>query len=251
MSATGVDPRSDAELIASVRSGQISAYGVLYARHVGAARHLAGCLARCRADVDDWVAQAFAKVLTVLRAGRGPDSAFRPYLLTALRRVAYDATRRDRRVELTEDVETAAGWQRVSEPFRDTVQISLERQLAARAFGRLPRRWQKVLRYTEIEGHTPAEVASLFGLSANGVSALALRAREGLRVEYLRVFLTGGEVPPRCQPFVDRLGALHRGQLSRRRAAWVEKHLTGCPGCRLLLDQLRDELHGVQPKAAA
>jgi DNA-directed RNA polymerase specialized sigma24 family protein len=34
--------------------------------------------------VDDLVAETFAKVLEAVKAGRGPDAAFRPYLLTAL-----------------------------------------------------------------------------------------------------------------------------------------------------------------------
>jgi DNA-directed RNA polymerase specialized sigma24 family protein len=43
----------------------------------------------------------------------------------------------------------------------------------------LPERWQAVLWHTEIEGSRPAEVASLLGLTANGVAALGYRAREG------------------------------------------------------------------------
>lgn len=88
---------SDAELIDAVRSGQVDAFGSLYERHVSAAYNLAMQLARSRAESDDLVSEAFARVLDTLRAGRGPDSAFRAYLLTALRHVAYDKTRRDRR----------------------------------------------------------------------------------------------------------------------------------------------------------
>jgi hypothetical protein len=42
-------------------------------------------------------------VLNTLRAGRGPDWAFRAYLPTALHHVAYDKTRRDRKTELADD----------------------------------------------------------------------------------------------------------------------------------------------------
>jgi DNA-directed RNA polymerase specialized sigma24 family protein len=48
------------------------------------------------------VAEAFAKVLGTPRAGGGPDSAFRAYLLTTVRHVRYDRTRRERRIELTD-----------------------------------------------------------------------------------------------------------------------------------------------------
>jgi RNA polymerase sigma factor (sigma-70 family) len=99
---------SDAELIDSVRGGDTSAYGSLYERHVGAAYNLARQLTRSTAEADDLVAEAFAKVLDTLRDGRGPDSAFRAYLLTALRHTAYDKTRRDRKLELAEDVTEVA-----------------------------------------------------------------------------------------------------------------------------------------------
>src|SRR5207248_3347704 len=110
-------------------------------------------------QAEDLVAEAFARVLDALRAGRGPDSAFRAYLLTTLRHVAYDKARRDRRLELAPDVTVVAAVEKVSVPFRDTAVASLEQSLAARAFARLPERWQAVLWHTEIEGQLPAEVA--------------------------------------------------------------------------------------------
>ena len=97
---------SDAELINAVRKGTVFAYGTLYERHVGAAYNLARQLARSPGEADDLVSEAFAKVLDTLRAGRGPDSAFRAYLLTALRHTAYDKPRRDHKVTLSDDVTT-------------------------------------------------------------------------------------------------------------------------------------------------
>src|SRR2546430_10213444 len=46
----------------------------------------------------------------------------------------------------------------------------------------------------EVEGKTPAEVAPMFGLSGNGASALAMRAREGLRQAYLQEHI-GTNIP--------------------------------------------------------
>ena len=230
---------SDAELIESVRGGDTSAYGSLYERHVGAAYNLARQLTRSTAEADDLVAEAFAKVLDTLRDGRGPDTAFRAYLLTALRHTAYDKTRRDRRLELAEDVTTVASPEAISVQFSDTAVSGLERSLAAKAFARLPERWQAVLWHTEIEGQTPAEVAPLLGLTANGVSALAYRAREGLRQAYLQVHLAESTTD-RCRATVDRLGAWTRGGLSKREAAQVETHLDECERCRALAAELAD-----------
>ena len=57
---------SDAELIAHVRAGDLDAYGLLFERHRDAATRLAHALG-AGADADDLVADAFARVLTVLR----------------------------------------------------------------------------------------------------------------------------------------------------------------------------------------
>ncbi|WP_439661676.1 sigma-70 family RNA polymerase sigma factor [Lentzea sp. HUAS TT2] len=226
---------SDAELIESVRGGTIDAYGQLYERHVSAAYNLARQLARSQAEADDLVSEAFAKVLDTLRGGRGPDSAFRAYLLTALRHTAYDKTRRDKKVDLTEDMTDVAP----AVQFSDTAVAGLEKSMAARAFAALPERWQMVLWHTEIEGQSPAEVAPLLGLTANGVSALAYRAREGLKQQYLQMHLADTEAE-RCRATVDRLGAWTRAGLSKREATQVEAHLDECGRCRALAAELAD-----------
>ena len=232
---------ADAILIDAVRAGEIGAYGDLYARHVASARNLARQLSRSQAQADDLVSDAFAKVLETLKAGRGPDSAFRAYLLTALRHTAYDKTRRDRKLELAEDVSAVSGVkaESVSVPFVDPAVAGLERSLAAKAFARLPERWQAVLWLTEIEGRWPAEVAPILGLTANGVSALAYRAREGLKQAYLQVYLAD-TAEQRCRATTDRLGAWTRGGLGKREKALVEAHLDECERCQALAAELAD-----------
>ena len=236
-----VEGPSDAELIEAVRKGTVSAYGGLYERHVASAYNLARQLTRSPAEADDLVSEAFAKVLDTLRGGRGPDSAFRAYLLTALRHTAYDKTRRDRKLQLADDVTTVSGVsaESVSEEFDDTAVAGLDRSLAAQAFARLPERWQAVLWHTEVEGQSPQEVAPILGLTPNGVSALAYRAREGLRQAYLQVHLA--ETTDRhCRAAAERLGAWTRGGLAKREKAQVEAHLDTCDRCRALAAELAD-----------
>lgn len=74
----------------------------------------------------------------------------------------------------------------MSRSLTDPAVADLERTMIARAFASLPERWQAVLWHTETEGARPAEVASLLGLTANGVAALAYRAREGLPADARR-----------------------------------------------------------------
>ena len=242
---------SDAELIESIRGGTIAAYGTLYQRHVGAAYNLARQLARSATEADDLVSEAFSKVLDTLRAGKGPDSAFRAYLLTALRHTAYDKTRRDRRIDLNEDMSDVGGTagEALTVPFSDTAVDGLERTMAAKAYARLPERWQAVLWHTEIEQQTPAQVAPILGLTANGVSALAYRAREGLRQAYLQVHLAETSAE-RCRATADRLGAWTRDGLAKRERAQVETHLDECERCRALAVELVDINGGLRAVVA-
>lgn len=230
---------SDAELVQAIRRGWMEEFGVLYERHVAAAYRVARQLAQSRMESDDLVSEAFVRVLDILRAGRGPDVAFRAYLFTVLRNLACDGARHERRIELAEDVTTVAGvkTENVSEPARDTALEAEEFRCARLAFGRLPQRWQEVLRRTEMEGRSPAETASLLGLTANGVSALALRARRRLREAYLVAHLPVPDTE-QCRCVHVKLGAWTRGTLSACQARQIREHLDGCGYCLQQADEM-------------
>ena len=232
---------SDAELITAVRSGDTAAFATLFTRHSAAARGLARSLARDHAEADDLVSESFTKILQILRDGGGPDTAFRPYLYTTLRRVAYDRTRANQRVQPTDNL--AAYDPGV--PFVDPALAGLEKSIVAKAFASLPERWQAVLWHTEVEGLTPAQVGPLLGLTANGVSALAYRAREGLRQSYLQQHLAG-PVSMECREVHPLLGAYARGGLSKREQSQVDDHLEHCAKCRALVLELTDVSHGMR-----
>ena len=228
------DGAADAELISAVRGGEVDAYGELFDRHVAAARRLARQLVP-PADADDLVSEAFAKVLSLLQRGAGPDLAFRAYLLTAIRRLHVDRIRANARVQPTDDLEPFDP----GVPFRDTAVEGFENAAAAKAFASLPERWQAVLWHTEVEGQKPAEVALLLGMSANSVSALAYRAREGLRQSFLTMHLKELE-DDTCAWTHQNLGAYVRNGISRRDAAKVERHLTECRRCSALYLELTE-----------
>ncbi|MFC3998084.1 sigma-70 family RNA polymerase sigma factor [Nocardiopsis sediminis] len=225
----------DDELLSAVRAGETGAFATLYERHDAAARGLARQLVRGDSEVDDVVAEAFTRVLSVVMRGGGPRDGFRPYLLTALRHVAYDRARGEKRHVVTDDMERFDA----GEPFVDPVLAGLERSLIAQAFLSLPERWQAVLWHTEIEGVRPSEVAPMFGMSANGVAALAYRAREGLREAYLKMHISGG-APEGCRPALRLLGSFVRGGLAKRDTAVVDTHLDQCSDCREVYAELMD-----------
>lgn len=217
---------SDAELIARVRAGDLDAYGELFGRHHHAAVRMARQLVPAN-DADDLASDAFAKVLDALRAGGGPDISFRAYLLTTVRRVHVDRIRSGRKVTSTDDI---AAYERDPQGFEDPTVTGFESGAAAKAFASLPERWQAVLWHTEVEGEKPATIAPLLGLTANGVSALAYRAREGLRQAYLQQHLAD-VAGDRCRWTTERLGAYVRGGLTKRENHNVREHLDDCAKC--------------------
>lgn len=233
------DP-DDSSLLNAVRQGDIAAYGVLYERHLGAARRAAAAIATTWAERDDLVAESFTKVLRTLRTGHGPRDLFRPYLLATIRNSMLSLRRKDAALSLVADV---------PEKPRDTddddpAAIRLHAEVAAAAFARLPERWRLVLWYTEVEGMPPARVAPMLGLTPNGVAALAYRAREGLRQAYLNQHVPATE-QRRCRVAIDQLAGWVRHTLPPRKMRTITAHLDHCVDCRELatdLDTLNQEL---------
>ena len=232
---------SDAELIARVRGGDRGAFGDLYGRHARAATAMARQIAVSGAEADDLVAESFARVLDTMLDGRGPDSAFRAYLFTTIRHTAYDRTRKDKRLQFTDDItqhETVVEQD-------DPVLMQMENSFVAKAFSQLPERWQTILWHTQVEGQSPAEVGVILGMSANAVTSLAFRAREGLREAYLQVHMSE-TVTDRCRTTIDRLGAYTRGGLSKREKAQVQAHLDECDRCPALAAELSEINSGLR-----
>ena len=192
---------SDAALIMAVRRGDTSAYGVLYERHLAAAKRAAACLASTPAEREDLVAEAFTRVLQTLRSGRGPHEEFRPYLLVTMRHLAINTARRTPVTALFADVPDT-----LMPTGDDPVAARLYGSDAANAFAGLPERWRLVLWHTEVEGESPAAIAPLLGMTPNGVAALAYRAREGLRQAYLRLHLPAPD-RQECRATTDKLAS--------------------------------------------
>ena len=231
-----VDPAgvSDAALIAAVRSGDANAYGTLFERHRTAAERLSRQLVS-GPGADDLVSEAFLKVLGVLQRGGGPDEAFRAYLLTAVRRLHIDGIRSSKRERPTDD---ESELDRAVE-FVDPAAMEFDRGAAGEAFRSLPERWQLVLWHLDVEGQNPADIAPLLAMAPNSVSALAYRAREGLRRAYLQQHLAP-TLDAECRDTTSKLGAHVRHGLAARDTRKVEAHLDTCARCTGLHLELRD-----------
>jgi RNA polymerase sigma factor (sigma-70 family) len=236
---------SDTALIAAVRGGDTTAYAVLYERHLAAAKRAAAYLASTASEREDLVAEAFTRVLQVLRTGRGPAHDFRPYLLVTMRHAAINAARRNPSTALYAELPDAYQPPATDDP----ISARLTGNDAASAFAGLPERWRMVLWHTEVEGASPAAIAPMLGMTPNGVAALAYRAREGLRQAYLRMHLPAVE-RQECQAATDKLAGFVRHSISAPQRRKLNDHLSRCARCRELaagLSEVNGELRSAEP----
>lgn len=170
---------SDATLLLAVRAGDLAAYGELYHRYSGDARRYARSLAGAD-DVEDIVAEAFAKVLRAVKAGGGPVDRVAPYLMVAVRTTAATIHGRrararalDRLVGATDTLVDAP------DPLRADDRLAV-------AFRSLSPRWRQVIWWSVIDGMSATEIGERLDLKPTAASALSYRARRGLLEAYER-----------------------------------------------------------------
>lgn len=229
---------SDSQLIDKARTGDAEAFGLLWQRHATAAHWAAERLVP-GSDCEDVVQESFTRLFTELQdsASGSVSGPFRQYVYVMVRHVAQATT-----VHAESPLADAHSLV-FDDSFTDTF---VEHAMVNQAYKSLSPQWQSILWYTEVEELTPVEIAPLLGISANAVSALAYRAREGLRASWLQAHISASPPDPACEWTVERLGMYARGTLSARSATKIDAHLDRCEDCTLLLaevnaaaDQLR------------
>ncbi|MEU0879999.1 sigma-70 family RNA polymerase sigma factor [Lentzea sp. NPDC005914] len=235
----------DRDLLARVREGDDSAYGELFSRHADAIRRFSLRHVREAAEADDLTAEAFFRMLQAIRRGSGPTDHVRTYLLTVARRVAWEWSGRRRDVPV-EDEELG----RRVEPVGDNANRRAEHNLITRAFSSLPERWRVVLWRVEVEGERPASVAPHFGLSPNAMSALARRAREGLRAAYLQAHLAADDGRSSCAAIRSKLGTFTAGGVQGVEERRIRAHLDTCSSCAQLYTELNEVCAALRANAA-
>ncbi|MFJ8795782.1 RNA polymerase sigma factor [Streptomyces sp. NPDC102462] len=242
----GADPAatelSDQELAQLVRDGDADAFAELFTRHRRAATRLAAMHADDAHTAQDYVAEAFSRVLQALRSGGGPSSSFRSYLLKVLRNVVAEWGRNAGRQVYVPDVSlyevecaASAGYEALK---------NYENGLALEALASLSDRWRTVLWFTIVQSQQPAAIASSMGISPNSVAALAYRAKEGLRQAYLTVHLGQRRYHGQCSGYVRRLAAYSRGRLSECASEEMALHVKECGACSRLHQEI-DELNSL------
>ncbi len=227
-----LEDAQDQDLVALVRAGDAAAYATLWKRHSGSAYGVARTFTHL--DADDLVSEAFVRVLDAIKAGGGPVRAFRPYITMTVRNVARSLHVREASL-VDADLES----RRTEVPNgEDAAVVRFERDVTLEAFDSLPERWQQVLWYSEVDGLKAATIGRIFGIPANAVSALLVRARRAFRDAWVSAHSAAGATPE-CTATIRDLGAFIQHRLSSRRRGAVEAHLATCESCRAALAEAR------------
>ena len=227
-------PRGDAELIGAVASGDEAAHATLRERHEAAAQSLARQLVKDPAEADEVVSETFTRLHDMIREGGGPSVAVRPYLLTAVRRVAGE-----RSGQAGGTAPGAAGSPGLGEPLLDDPAAEAGSEPLARAFGSLPERWRAVLWHTEIEQADPGQAAACLGVTADGLAELSEQARGGLSRAYLKLYLAG-VARDECRSAAGKLDLHLNGAARGHNEGKVQRHLRYCRACRAVAVELAD-----------
>lgn len=234
---------SDAELAQKIRAADRcgehadQALEELYRRHHPAVLAYARTCCRDAHTAEDLTSEAFTRTLHAVRAGHGPQSAWRPYLLSVVRRTAADWASTTQRADLSPDFDHWLEAVSIEDGGEQHLLAREEDDLVLRGFQRLPERWQTVLWHTVVEGEPAEQVAAILGIGTSGVNSLAARAREGLREAYLTAHIQFGD-SAECRHFSGPLAAVIRR--GRRPGKDLARHLDHCPRCRGAVSDLTD-----------
>ena len=164
--------RSDEELMAAVRDGDLEQLGVLFARHHVRTHTLCFRLTRSADAADDLTQGVFLRVLKYRRSFDG-RSAFRSWLY----RIAYNAAMEHRR-QAASRAEADLGDDL---PGHVPADVDDRRVLLDLALARLPAEKRDVLVLSRFEHLTYREIGELLGCTEGTARVRAHRALEELR----------------------------------------------------------------------
>jgi RNA polymerase sigma-70 factor (ECF subfamily) len=168
----------DIELFGRARAGDTFAIDLVWRRHYPYALKVARRYTRNPTDADDLAAEAFVRILTLLREGRGPQEHGKTYVARTVRNLATDRSRR--RQPLTTEIDEAHDLPASDDPAAAALS-AMELGDVLAGLAACPPRQRYAMQMTVFEGVPISMVAEDLGISKNAVAALLVRARESIR----------------------------------------------------------------------
>ncbi|MGH9188169.1 MAG: RNA polymerase sigma factor, partial [Acidimicrobiales bacterium] len=204
----------DAHLVTHSLAGDHTAFEELFRRHAHPAWRLALAVTGTRPEAAEAVADGFARTFQRAHRDGAPPASFRAALARATRQAALAGRK------------PPAG----ETPGADDIDGLLA------VFAGLPERWRSALWLTDVEGGTAAQTGMVLALSPEATSALADRARTGLRERFLdsaRRSTTSAD----CRRALDDLDS-------------GDAHVSDCSDCQAKVVALADLRGALRPLVA-
>ncbi|MGW0745604.1 sigma factor, partial [Streptomyces sp. NPDC002817] len=190
-------------------------------------------LTRNAHTAEDLVAEAHFRVWRRLAAGHGIDNV-PAYLMTTVRHLASAAGSAVRETPQDPQAgEQAEAGRHGDDPAEHVSSVDM----VVRVLGQLPERWVKALWLAEAEGQPLAAIGPQLGTKEGATAVLLHRAREGMRLAFLRT-QTGAPDDPACQVHWARMPAYVRGSATARQSERLLGHVDACDDCRARLAAL-------------
>lgn len=185
-----LNEQPDEVLVELAKDGLIPAFDVLIRRHQEKAFSLARGMMRNDADAHDCVQDAFLNAWRKLDSFRG-DAKFSSWLYRITHNACLMRMRsRRRRPEVSLEVQTGSGEERMERQIADADRISDERLEIVelgnhidRAVQQLPEKYREVFELADLQHRSMKEIATTLGLTAPNVKTRLHRARLRLRAE--------------------------------------------------------------------
>ncbi|HLQ61575.1 MAG TPA: sigma-70 family RNA polymerase sigma factor [Candidatus Acidoferrales bacterium] len=226
--------RTDAQLVAAFREGDVHAFEELHRRYVGSIYRLVHRKLGDGLLAEDIAQETFLKALRTM--DRVDESFnFGGWIHTVARNLCFDELRRRQRDlraegEVEDEEDVLVRLPAPSGPF-DPAQASETAELRRQVYQvaqLLPEKYRLVLTLRELQGFSYRRIARAMRISESAVETLLYRARLRFKEEF--VALQGGhglacsEVQPLLAPYVA-------GKLRRSQAEAVRDHLAHCVRC--------------------
>ena len=224
--------RTDAELVAAYRAGEVAAFEELHSRYVGSIYRLVHRKLGDRLLAEDIAQETFLKSLRTLDK---VDESFNfgGWVHTVARNLCFDELRRrqrDLRADEGEDDDLMVRLPAPAHRFDPVIQsenAELRRQVWGTA-QRLPEKYRMVLTLRELQGLSYRQIGKVMKLSESAVETLLYRARLRFKEEFIQ---SQGGTTMDCADVLPLLAPYVSGKLRREQADAVRDHLATCVSC--------------------
>ena len=176
---TPIEQDEDAALAVRASRGDVTAFGLLYDRHVDAIYRYVYYRVRDDAEAEDLTSDVFMRALKAMPRYE-PRQAFLAWLYRIARNAVIDKLRRGKRQVSFEDALEHPMPEHIIEPDTELV-ARLEGDALRVAMAKLTPLQQEVLVLRFIEGYTTNEIAKIVGKREGTVRGIQFRAIGALR----------------------------------------------------------------------